>query len=122
MNLARHLPFSIRHPRLRSLLSVSLCLCALCVISSPTTAQPAPDPEIERKSFQIAEGFEVSLYAADPLLAKPVQMNFDPAGRLWGATSEIYPQIKPGQPADDKILVLEDTDNDNRVDKSTVFA
>src|SRR3954470_18379853 len=93
-----------------------------CLRGSPAFAQPAPDPEIERKSFQIADGFEVSLYAADPLLAKPVQMNFDPAGRLWVATSEIYPQIKPGQPADDKILVLEDTDNDHRVDKSTVFA
>ena len=41
---------------------------------------PDPDPEIERKSFQVADGFEVNLFAADPLLAKPIQMNFD-AGR-----------------------------------------
>ena len=30
-------------------------------------------------------------------------MNFDPAGRLWVASSEVYPQIKPGQAANDKI-------------------
>src|SRR5262249_31726055 len=37
---------------------------------------PNPDPELERKSFQVAKGFEVNLFAADPLLAKPIQMNF----------------------------------------------
>ncbi|MGL4420360.1 MAG: DUF7133 domain-containing protein, partial [Gemmataceae bacterium] len=57
---------------------------------------PNADPEIERKSFILAPGFEVNLFAADPMLAKPLQMNFDPAGRLWVATSEVYPQIKPG--------------------------
>ena len=29
-----------------------------------------------------ADGFEVNLWAADPMLAKPIQMNFDPQGRL----------------------------------------
>jgi putative heme-binding domain-containing protein len=83
---------------------------------------PDPDPEIERKSLQVADGFEVNLFAADPLLAKPIQMNFDAAGRLWLACSESYPQIKPGQTANDKIIVLEDTDGDGKADKTTVFA
>ena len=30
-------------------------------------------------------------------------MNFDPKGRLWVASSSVYPQIEPGQKADDKI-------------------
>src|SRR5271169_5939534 len=83
---------------------------------------PDPDPEIERKSLQVADGFEVNLFAADPLLAKPIQMNFDPAGRLWVASSEVYPQIKPGQKANDKIVILEDTKGAGRADKVTVFA
>src|SRR3954463_9635232 len=83
---------------------------------------PDPDPELERKSFIVPEGFEVNLFAADPLLAKPIQMNFDPQGRLWVASSEVYPQIKPGEKANDKIVVLEDTDGDGRADKTTVFA
>ena len=81
-----------------------------------------PDPEVERKSFQVADGFEVNLFAADPLLAKPIQMNFDPAGRLWVATSEAYPQIKPGEKQNDKIIVLEDTKGTGVADKTTVFA
>jgi putative heme-binding domain-containing protein len=82
---------------------------------------PDPDPEVERKSFQVADGFEVNLFAADPMLAKPLQMNFDPAGRLWVATSETYPQIKPGAKANDKIIILEDTKGVGRADKTTVF-
>jgi putative heme-binding domain-containing protein len=83
---------------------------------------PDPDPERERRALQLADGFEISLFAADPLLAKPIHMNFDAAGRLWIASSETYPQIKPGQKANDKILILEDTDGDGKADKTTVFA
>ena len=115
----RRLPPAILNRRLRR----SLCvLGVLCGGAFSSHAQPAPDPEHERASFQVADGFEVSLYAADPMMAKPIQMNFDPAGRLWVATSEVYPQIKPGQAADDKVLVLEDTNGDHRADKVTVFA
>jgi putative heme-binding domain-containing protein len=83
---------------------------------------PDPDPELERKTFVVAPGFEVNLFAADPLLAKPIQMNWDPQGRLWVASSEVYPQIKPGEKANDKVLILEDTDGDGKADKTTVFA
>jgi hypothetical protein len=72
-------------------------LVALLAAALPLRAQsdakvPDPDPEIERKALQVADGFEVNLFAADPLLAKPIQMNFDARGRLWVATSEVYPQ------------------------------
>ena len=93
-------------------------------ISTAQTGAKVPDsdPEIERKSFIVADGFEVNLFASDPLLAKPIQMNFDNRGRLWVATSEVYPQIAPGQKANDKIVVLEDTKRTGRADKVTVFA
>jgi putative heme-binding domain-containing protein len=106
----------------------TLALIALLGTISPAFAQnipseiPDPDPEIERRSFQVADSFEVNLFAADPLLAKPIQMNFDPAGRLWVACSEVYPQIKPGQKANDKIIILEDRAGTGRADKTTVFA
>src|SRR5262249_5108686 len=77
---------------------------------------------VERKSFRVAPGFEVNLFAADPLLAKPIQMNFDPAGRLWVACSEAYPQIKPGAKQNDKIVILEDTKGVGKADNVTVFA
>ena len=49
-------------------------------------------------------------------------MNFDPQGRLWIASSEVYPHIKPGQTANDKIIILEDTKGVGKADKVTVFA
>src|SRR3954469_15170658 len=109
-------------------LTLSLTLVLGLSLASTLHAQreladiPDPAPELERRSFQVAEGFEVNLFAADPLLAKPIQMNFDPAGRLWVASSEVYPQIQPGQVANDKVLVLEDRDGDGRADKTTIFA
>lgn len=78
---------------------------------------PQPHPE-----FTIADEFEVTLWAENPLLRKPIQMNFDPQGRLWVASSEAYPMIEVGQANPDKIIVLEDTDQDGQADKSTVFA
>jgi putative heme-binding domain-containing protein len=105
----------------------SLCLLLLLAPAAPLFAQrdakiPDPDPEVERRSFKVAPGFEVNLFAADPLLAKPIHMNFDAAGRLWVASSEAYPQIRPGQKANDKILVLEDTRGTGKADRVRVFA
>ncbi len=102
-----------------------LAVCALLpttVLGQRNAPVPDPDPELERKTFVLPEGFEVNLFAADPLLAKPIQINFDPAGRLWVACSEAYPQLKPGQQQNDKIIVLEDTRGVGKADKVTVFA
>ncbi len=103
-------------------IALALTLCTAARAQRELKEIPDPDPEIERKSFIVADGFEVNLFAGDPLLAKPIEINFDAAGRLWVATSEVYPQIVPGQKADDKILILEDADGDGKADKTTVFA
>lgn len=98
------------------------------VVAMPVLAQrnlkdiPVPDAELERKTFRLPEGFEVNLFAADPTIAKPIQMNFDESGRLWIVSSEVYPHIKPGEPARDRVLVVEDLDNDGVSDRTQVFA
>jgi putative heme-binding domain-containing protein len=99
-----------------------LALTPSLAVAQNDAKVPDPDPELERKTFIVAPGFEVTLFAADPLLAKPIQMNFDPQGRLWIASSEVYPQIKPGEKANDKIIILEDTKSVGKADKTTVFA
>jgi putative heme-binding domain-containing protein len=81
------------------------------------------DPAAELASFQIADGFEVSLFASEKDgLIKPIQMRFDTRGRLWVIGSTVYPQLEPGQKPNDKILILEDTDHDGRVDSVKTFA
>jgi len=77
-------------------------------------------------TFTVADGYKIGLFASEeefPELANPCQINFDNKGRLWVATMPTYPHYKPGEARpDDKLIILEDTDNDGRADKSTVFA
>ncbi|WP_374755025.1 PVC-type heme-binding CxxCH protein, partial [Arsenicibacter rosenii] len=76
--------------------------------------------------LKVAPGFKIELFASEsdfPDLAKPMQMSFDNKGRLWVATMPSYPHYKPGDPKpDDKIIILEDTNQDGKADKQTVFA
>src|SRR5437773_1270693 len=73
-------------------------------------------------TFEVADGFEVNLWAEDPQLHKPIEINWDAHGRLWVASSEVYPHVQPGPPATDAVVVLEDADGDGKADKSSVFA
>lgn len=105
-----------------------LLVCCLIVVPLPVFAQrglteiPPPDPAAELAAMQVAEGYEVSLFAADPLISKPLQINFDTRGRLWVSSSSVYPQIKPGEVANDTVTILEDRDGDGRADAHTTFA
>ncbi len=109
----------------RSVGAVWLIALLLKLFSSTTfAAAPDPnDPAVELASFKVADGFEVNLFASEINgVPKPIQIRFDSRGRMFVATSTVYPQLKPGQKPDDKVVILEDTDGDGRADKSTVFA
>lgn len=88
------------------------------------TSPALPSAE-ERTKFEVAEGFEVKLFASEedfPELRNPVDMSFDAEGRLWIATMPSYPHALPGVKPNDQILIFEDTDQDGKADKRTVFA
>jgi len=76
--------------------------------------------------FTVAPGYKIDLFASEvefPDLAKPVQISFDNKGRLWVAVMPTYPHWKPGDPKpNDKLIILEDTNNDGKADKQTTFA
>jgi mono/diheme cytochrome c family protein/glucose/arabinose dehydrogenase len=70
-------------------------------------------------------GYKIELFASEkefPDLANPVQMTFDNKGRLWVVTMPSYPHYKPGDSKpNDKIIIFEDTNNDGKADKHTIF-
>ncbi len=70
-------------------------------------------------------GYKVELFASEkefPDLANPVQMTFDNKGRLWVVTMPTYPHYRPGDSTpNDKIIIFEDTNNDGKADKQTIF-
>lgn len=109
------------HPNCRtltSLLNTGILLACVTVM-----AAPVPDPAQQLATFKVLDGYEVSLFASETNgIVKPIQIRFDPDGRLWVAGSVTYPQVVPGEPANDRIVVLEDRDHDGRADRSTVFA
>ncbi|MBX7103955.1 MAG: HEAT repeat domain-containing protein [Gemmataceae bacterium] len=77
------------------------------------------------KAMKVGPGLKVNLFASEeqfPYLVNPVQMTWDAQGRLWVAVWQTYPHALPTEPANDKILIFEDTDGDGKADKMTVFA
>ncbi|MFS4493020.1 PVC-type heme-binding CxxCH protein [Maribacter sp. 2308TA10-17] len=75
--------------------------------------------------IKVPEGYKLELFASEkefPDLANPVQMSFDNKGRLWIGVMPTYPHYLPGDSKpNDKLIILEDTDNDGKADKQTTF-
>ena len=82
---------------------------------------PALSPEEAIGKMTVPEGFSVELVASEPDLVNPVAMTFDERGRIWVTESLEYPRKSAG-PGRDRVKILEDTDGDGKVDKTTIFA
>ncbi|MGE0606301.1 MAG: PVC-type heme-binding CxxCH protein [Pirellulales bacterium] len=81
---------------------------------------PPHAPADALSTFQLHSGFTLEQAAAEPLVTDPVAMSFDARGRLYVAEMIDYSE-------DDKanlglVRLLEDTDEDGKFDKATVFA
>src|SRR6516225_9565225 len=99
-----------------SMFALSLVLVA--VLLSPVQAQKTPQETID--SISAVEGFEVKLFAAEPMIANPIAIDVDTYGRVWVTEGTRY-RKNVANPPDDKLKVLEDTDGDGVADKMTVF-
>jgi mono/diheme cytochrome c family protein/glucose/arabinose dehydrogenase len=87
---------------------------------------PAPvlSPEEALRGFVLEPGFRIELVAAEPLVGDPVAIAFDPSGRIWVVEMRGYMHDVDGRGEDlpnGRVVVLEDTDGDGRMDASTVF-
>lgn len=76
------------------------------------------------KGLEIHPDLEVSVFATEPMLKNPTNMEIDSKGRVWVLEAYNYrPDINgnPTNPKGDRILILEDTNHDGVADKQTVF-
>src|SRR5712672_582683 len=81
-------------------------------------------PDEELKTFKVEKGFHVELVAAEPLVDSPVAMSWDEQGRLFVCEMRPYMHDVEGTGEDQptgRIVVLEDTDGDGKMDKRTIF-
>jgi putative membrane-bound dehydrogenase-like protein len=91
------------------------------------TAAPGVDrtPESAVSGLDVGEGLEVRLFAAEPRLLSPSNIDVDHLGRIWVCEVVNYRRFanggNPDRPAGDRILVLEDSDGDGLADRETVF-
>ncbi len=104
-------------PHVNALVAVVLVTVAAGV--SGLRDGPPFDPDDALDTFEIAEGFQIEVFAAEPLVADPVDMEVDEYGRIYVVEMPGYPLDVGGS---GRVKLLTDTDADGYPDSSTVFA
>ncbi|NHE56744.1 PVC-type heme-binding CxxCH protein [Cyclobacterium plantarum] len=79
-------------------------------------------PEASMATFDIHEGFEVQLFAAEPHIKDPVDLVFDEHGRAFAIEMPDYPYKPEEGKGRGVIKQLVDEDGDGQIDTSIVFA
>ena len=104
----------------RSVLLFAFCLTAV----STTFAADGPlPPKDAAAALKLPPGFKATLFAGEPDITQPMSITFDDRGRLWVVECRSYPKWLPADAKEgkDRVLILEDSDNDGTFDKKTVF-
>ena len=88
-------------------------------------AQVSADESAKR--LKPAVGLDATLWASEPMVLNPTNMEVDSRGRVWISEGLNYRLTHGGKPfkkieGADKIKILEDTDGDGKADKVTIFA
>ncbi|MFO7822878.1 MAG: DUF6807 family protein [Cyclobacterium sp.] len=80
-------------------------------------------PEEAVEEMTVKAGFEVNVFAAEPMITQPMAFCWDDKGRLWVAENRDYESRGHGfsNAGDSRILILEDSNGDGVADKKKVF-
>src|ERR1043165_5204015 len=74
-------------------------------------------------SYELHPALEMSLFAREPDVVDPVALTVDDEGRMYVVEMRDYPYgFGPERRPGGTIRLLEDTDNDGKIDRSTLFA
>ncbi len=84
---------------------------------------PSPkSPEEALKTFQLPDGFQIEIAAAEPEIVDPASFAWGADGRLWVVEMRDYPSGLDGRGKPGGVVkVLEDRDADGRYETATVF-
>jgi putative membrane-bound dehydrogenase-like protein len=82
-------------------------------------------PENALAGLEVADGLDITLFASEPMLTNPTNMDIDARGRVWITEAYNYRMsLNPHNPQrdeGDRIIILEDTDGDGKADNTKVF-
>jgi putative membrane-bound dehydrogenase-like protein len=106
---------------------IHLLFAGLSLVSTYSQREGGFGPEAAReqlKAMKVPDGLEVSLFASEPMVVNPANMEIDSRGRVWiteGANYRVWQKWGKLRPEGDRIVILEDTDGDGAADKSKTF-
>lgn len=86
---------------------------------------PALSPKDSMTHFQLEEGLQIELVAAEPMIEEPVAITFDAQGQLWVVEMRGYMMnidMEAEELPNGRIVVLADEDGDGKMDSRKVFA
>ena len=113
-----------RKSSLKKIVYSIMAVMLIVLVSScgPKSKYAGPlSPEESMKTFQFAENFKAEIFAAEPLVIDPVDMEFDEEGNAY-VVSMIDAYKPDSVKGKDKIIMLKDLNNDGRADTAIVFA
>ncbi|HUQ69446.1 MAG TPA: PVC-type heme-binding CxxCH protein, partial [Planctomycetaceae bacterium] len=116
--------------------AAAFLLASLCVAAEPSLKDQLPRiaphaPQDALSTFTLQRGFQLELVASEPDVVDPIDAAFDEDGRMYVVEMRDYPFLPEQRPKKyverqpenwGAIRLLQDTDGDGRMDRSTVFA
>src|SRR5690349_23388954 len=123
---------------LAALVSAATLSCPVTAADGEAKPKPAPAPApapahpngpaaaaADVAKLTPGAGVEASLFASEPMLVNPADMDIDERGRIWVTEGANYRSTfqKWGilRPGGDRIVILEDTNGDGQADAQKVF-
>ena len=72
-------------------------------------------------NFTTPAGLKATLFAAEPMIQNPTNIDIDHNGRVWATECVNYRKYMDLRPEGDRVVILEDTNGDGLADKETTF-